>query len=266
MAYSGQTPFYRLPYMKANDYLTEVEEERRAKIIDNLLYVATYGASKAIIEDAEYTLIAGETAGTYTLSITTAGTEFVIMAIVNYRLAYREEPITVQLQSEKMNYIYLFAVEEGMDVDPSLCRIVLSETPIDDMRHLLLATVDCSVANPILDTDTDKQYLTNIAAHTMDATNPHGATLHQSILDVLTSLKVKGQEIYPYVYHTIESSTGSTPTIIQIEELTPLFVTAMAEETTVGTVACKIEGNTISVTNSGSLGKKIILKVEGTLR
>ena len=49
MAYSGQTTFYRLPFMRMNDYLTEAEEERRAKIIDHLLYVATYGASKAII-------------------------------------------------------------------------------------------------------------------------------------------------------------------------------------------------------------------------
>lgn len=263
MAYSGQTTFYRLPFMRTNDYLTEAEEERRAKIIDHLLYVATYGASKAIIEDGEYELIEDATsAGSYTLSITSSGTSFVIMAIVNFRLAYRQESITVQLQSEKMNYVYLFAVDD-MDVDPARCQIVLSETPINDIRHLLLATVDCTGSLPLLDIDTDKQYLTNLAAHSMDSTNPHGTTLSQAILRVLNTFSIKDHEVHPYVYYEIPSSTGTTPTNVQIEGLTPLFVTAMVDDVTTGTVACQINEKTISVTNSGATGKKIILKVEG---
>lgn len=262
MSYSGTTSFYRIPFMRRGDYLTETEEERRAKIIDHLLYVATYGASKAIIEDAEYSLESDN--GNYSLSIHTAGTEFVLMAIVNFRLAYKESPITVELESEKMNYIYLVAVE-GMDTDPTLCQIEASETLIDDSRHLLLATVDFTETIPILDTDTDKQYLANLAAHSMDSTNPHGTTLSQSNLNVIKSMAVNGNPIYPYVFHEILSSTGATPTIVQIEGMTPIFVSSMTEETSVGNVACQINTDgTISVTNSGALGKKITLKIEGT--
>lgn len=261
MSYSGTTQFYKIPYMCHGDYLTESEEERRAKIIDNLLFVSTFGASKAIIEDANYSVLSED--GRHYLYVSTAGMEYVLIAIVNHRLAYREEAFTVELESEAMNYVYLVAVDR-MDIDPTLCQIEVSDEPIRTPRYLLLAKVDCTGETPVLDVDTDKQYLTNIAAHTMDATNPHGVTLSQSVLNVMNRMNIRGNTVYPYVFHEIESSTGTTPTIFQIDGMTPVFVTPMIEDLSVGTVACCINGdNTISVTNSGSTGKKIVLKVEG---
>ena len=263
MAYSGSTNFYSLPYMRTGDYLTQSEEERRAKIIDNLLYVATYGASKAIIEDADYSLT--NTKSPFcTLGISSIAGEYTFMAIVNYRLAYRKGLITLQLEQGLMHYIYVTA-NNTMDTDPTKCGLKTSSVPIRDVNHLLLATVDYTGTEAILDTDTDKQYLTNIAAHTMDGTNPHGTILHQNILEVTKQLLVKDKEIYPYVFYEIASSPGSTPVTIEVIGMTPKFVTAMIGDLDIGYVACKInEDKTISVCNSGVSGKKIILKIEGS--
>lgn len=249
--------------MRTNDYLTETEEQRRAAIIDNLLYVATYGASKAIIEDASFSLT--NTAGDpCTLTISSAGSEYVLMAIVNYRLAYRLQPIELALARGAMHYIYLAAADD-MDINPELCSIVTSETPFNDVGHLLLATVDYTEEEAVLDTDTDKQYLANLAAHTMDYTNPHGTTLAQETLSVTKTLLLRGSEIYSHVLYEIASSPGAVPAIIQIEGMTPKFVTPMIEDPDAGVIACKINADgTISVTNSGSAGKKITLKIEGT--
>ena len=264
MPYSGQTTFYSIPYMKQGDYLTETEEERRAKIIDHLLYVATFGASKAIIEDGVYALVENE--GEYSLTINSAGSEYILMAIANYRLVYRQEEIVIPLTIEegKTYYVYLTAINESIDTDPSLCEFEVTESPISDTHYLLLATIDYTDTEPVLDTDADKQYLTNISAHTMDNTNPHGTTLSQQNLRVTDSLRVHGSDICPYVIHEIQSCTGSTPSVVQIDHFTPVFVTPMIEDTDIGTVACKINSDkTISVTNSGAAGKKIILKIEG---
>ena len=263
MAYSGSTNFYSLPYMRTGDYLTQSEEERRAKIIDNLLYVATYGASKAIIEDANYSLT-DVTSPFCVLNISSIAGEYTFMAIVNYRLAYRTGSLEISLEQGSKYYIYVSA-NTSMDVDPTKCTIKTSTTKVTDINHLLLAIVDYTGSEAVLDTDTDKQYLTNIAAHTMDGTNPHGTTLHQNILEVTKQLLVKDQEIFPYVIYEIPSSPGSSPIGISIPGMTPKFVTPMISDLDIGYVACKINSDkTISISNSGVSGKKIMLKIEGT--
>jgi hypothetical protein len=54
MSYSKKTGFYEIPYMGYGDMLTEEGEKLQLTIIDNLLYAATFGASKCIIEDGKY--------------------------------------------------------------------------------------------------------------------------------------------------------------------------------------------------------------------
>ena len=263
MAYSGKTKFYSIPYMRLGDYLTQSEEERRAKIIDNLLFVSTYGAAKAIIEDADYSLT-NVTGSACTLNIASIAGEYTFLAIVNYRLAYREGSIQLELSKGHKHYVYVTSTS-SMDIDPTKCGITTRTIPINDTGYLLLAVVDYTGEEAILDTDADKQFLTNLAAHTMDATNPHGIVLHQSTLEITNKLSVKEKEIYPYVIYEIPSSPGPTPFAIEIIGMTPKFVTPMIEDLDIGYVACKINHDrTISVSNSGVTGKKIILKVEGT--
>lgn len=248
--------------MLNGDYVTESEERRRAAIIDNLLFVATYGASKAIIEDASYALDDAD-AERCRLTLSSYGGEYVFMAIVNFRLAYRLKPVELTLEKGFVHYVYVVCVS-GMDTDPALCRVIASTTPYSDVNHLLVAKVDYTGSVATLDVDTDKQYLTNLAAHSMDCTNPHGTSLVQDTLAVTGKLLLRGTEMMSCVLHEISSSPGSTPAVVRLEGMTPKFVTPMIDDPEIGAVACRINTDgTISVTNSGVAGKPIILKIEG---
>ena len=53
--YSKRTNFYQIPYMGYGDMLTEEDEGIQWTIVDNLLYAATFGVSKCILEEAGFT-------------------------------------------------------------------------------------------------------------------------------------------------------------------------------------------------------------------
>ena len=262
MAYKGNTRFYRLPYMTQGDILTEAEEQRRATILDNLMYVATYGATKAIVEEATYTLTDASSENC-TLTISSAGSGYVFLAIVNYRLAYKTDSIVLNLERGRKYYVYLIDLD-GIDINPERCSVLALTNQYTDISHLLLCTVDYTGDEAVLDTDTDKQYLTNLAAHSMDSTNPHGTTLHQDTLNVNAELNLQGEPIYTTVYREI-LSTGTTPKVVQVEDFSPVFVTAVPESLDAGNVAAKVNSDgTIQITNSGSTGIKIQLRIEGS--
>lgn len=262
MAYSGKTRFYNLPYMMMGDYVTEADEERFATIIDNLMWAATLGAAKAIIEDASYTL-SDETLNPAKVTLTSPGGEYTFVGIANYRLVYQLAPIELEFAPGAVYYVYCFA-GDNVDYDPTNSQIIVSETPIDSIRHLLLCTLDYTGTTAILDTETGKQYMANLAAHTMDHIDPHGTQLYQSLLNVTKALVLGKTTFMEYVIHEIPSSTGATPTIVQIDGFTPKFVSAMSSDFNIGNIATVINSDgTISVTNSGATGLKITLKIEG---
>lgn len=262
MAYGGKTRFYQIPYMITNDFMTQDEEQRCAEIIDSLLFVATYGATRAIIEDASYTIQDSST-DPCILNITPIGMSYVFILVVNGRLAYRTEPIQLSLTKGSVYYVYCVYTDE-IDTSPESCQVIASTEELNDTNHVLLCTVDLTGTDPIIDTDTNKQYLQSITAHTMDSTNPHGTTLSQDTLRIMQNLFIKEQEILPVVYYNIEASTGTTATIVSVDGMIPVFVTTMISDLSVGNVACVINGdNTISVTNDGATGLPIKLKIEG---
>lgn len=262
MAYGGKTRFYQIPYMVTDDFMTQDEEQRRAEIVDSLLFVATYGATRAIIEDASYS-IQDPAIDPCVLNISPLGMTYVFIVVVNGRLAFRTEPVQLTLDKGSVYYVYC-VYTNTVDTAPESCQIISSIEELNDPNHVLLCTVDLTGADPVIDTDTNKQYLQNISSHTMDSTNPHGTTLTQDSLQVTQSLFVKGQEILPVVYYNIEASTGTTATIVSLEGFTPVFVTPMISDIAIGNVACKINAdNTISVTNDGATGLPIKLKIEG---
>ena len=261
MSYTGSTQFYRIPYLKTGDYITESEEERRAKIIDNLLYVATYGAIKAIVQDAQYTLTdSAEDPCKLTIE-PEPGSDYVFLAVVNYRLAYRTDTIEFTLVKGEKYYVYL-SYTDGMEIEPLTCLVSVSTEEIDDAQHILLCTLDYTGDEAVLDTESDKQYLSNLAAHTMDNVNPHGTKLYQSTLLVIRGLAVRANPVYPYVIRDVEVN-GSTPVSVEVEDMVPKFVTVMSQDSSIGDVLCVINNdNTISVSNSGSAGT-VQLKIEG---
>lgn len=262
MAYGGRTRFYQIPYMVTDDFMTQDEEKRRAAIIDSLLFVATYGATKAIIEDASYA-VSNPSENPCTLTISPTGTSYTLIAVLNGRLAFRTDTIRLPLVKGFVYYVSCGYTTE-METNPEACRIAASTERTSDASHILLCTVDLTGDEPVIDADADKQYLRSIAAHTMDSTNPHGAELSQSTLRVNHALYVNDQEMLPAVYHDIESSPGTAAATVKIDGMTPVFVTPMISDAAVGRVVCTINGDdTISVTNDGATGLPIRLKIEG---
>ena len=266
MSYSGHTTFYRLPYMMRGDYLTEAEEERRARIIDHLLFVSTYGAAKAVVEDPAFTLEDADST-VCTLRLSSIGGSYVFLALVNYRLAYRVDPIELNMTQGSTYYIYVIYAD-GMEVNPTVCSVVASASEYDDPNHLLLATVDFTGSEAVLDTDSDKQYLTNLAAHSMDATNPHGTHLYQKDLDVTDTLALRGSPVYPVFYRQVAAPGPSLQRVLSIDGVRPVFVSAMIDSLDVGQVSVHInDDRTIVVKNSGAAdtgdAKSITLRIEG---
>lgn len=265
MAYSGLTQFYKIPYMKRGDYITEEMEERRATIIDNLLYVSTYGASKGIVEDCRLTL-SDTSEANCRLVLSPISTQYVFLGIVNYRLAYLTSPVTLELARGYMHYVYA-SYSSGMETDPEACVVEPSTSALDDTSHLLLAVVDYTGGQARIVENTDKEYLTNINAHTTDSENPHGQILTQNALRVVDSFEVKGRGMPPCVFMAIESG-GTSGTEVELPEgFEAGFVSAMPSSLSVGSVACSIDnGNgTVTVFNSGEQGLEIRLRIDGAV-
>ena len=56
MPYRYKTNFYRIPVMDEGDILTEEQEWVQMSTIDNLLRAATFGCTKAYLEDGTYSI------------------------------------------------------------------------------------------------------------------------------------------------------------------------------------------------------------------
>ena len=271
MSYSGHTSFYGLPYMMRGDYLSGAEEERRARIIDHLMYAATYGAVKAIVEDANYSLL-DQTEDFCRLLLTSKSGGYVFLALVNRRLAFRTAGVELEMARGGYYYIYV-TYADGMDVNPTACGVIATTDEYDDQNHLLLAKVDYTGEEAVLDADADKQYIVNLAAHSLDNTNPHGTTLYQDAL-VLTRLLMRrspedeGTPINPVFYRKVHAPGEGFFNIVSVQGVRPVFVSCMVDSLAIGNVAIHINSdNTIEVRNSGvsDTGEEesITLRIEG---
>ena len=262
MPYGGITRFFHLPYMRRGDYMTAEQEEERARIIDHLLYVATYGASAAMIEDPAFTLSDGGTRWRLTLS--PAGGEFTFLAIANYRLAYREGEVSLDLPHGSFYYIYI-TYGAGMETDPTRCGLEVRTEPLDAVGHVLLCTVDARNTPAVLDDmPEDKPYLVNLASHSGDALNPHGTLLTQNALRVVNWLTVKGRRIRPVIYETLDSpGAGATAYVVPPEGFTPFFAIASPADASAGACGCEIQSDgRIKITNTGAAQIPITVRIE----
>lgn len=262
MPYGGSTRFFHLPYMLRGDYMTEAQEEERARIIDHLLYVATYGASAAMIEDPAFTLSDGGTR--WRLTLAPAGGEFTFLAIANYRLAYREGEVALDLPHGAFYYIYI-TYAAGMETDPSKCGLEVRTDPLDAVGHVLLCTVDCRNTPAVLnDMPENKPYLVNLASHSGDSLNPHGTLLTQNALRVVNWLTIKGRRIRPAIYETIDSpGAGNDAYIVPPEGFAPAFAIASPASAAAGACGCEIlSDGRVKVTNAGAAGIPIAIRIE----
>lgn len=262
MPYGGTTRFYGLPYMEKGDMLTATEEERRAKILDNLLYAATYGATNAVIEDPLFTVADND--ADWLLTLSPAGGEFVFMAVVNYRLAYREEAVSLHLAQGGFYYIYI-TYATGLETDPSQCGVEALETTVKSTTHTLLCTVDCTGAAPVLDTTPEgKPYMVNLAAHAADSVNPHGQLLEQYALSVTGSLAVNNQLVRPVAYAAVTApGPDSAAYAAPPAGFAAVFAIASPANAATGVCGCEIlSDGRLKITNAGAAGGAISIRMD----
>lgn len=265
MAYSGTTEHLELPYMETGDYLSGAEERRRASIIDNMLYVGTYGMRDAILMDAIYSL-ENITETSCRLFLRASGPRSVLQAVLGYRLLIlRNSPQPLELARGAVHWIYL-EKNSGFETDATKCSVVSRQNKLSEGLKLLLAKVDFTGTNPVLTTDASigKKFFANMSGHALSTANPHGVELTQSVLNVTDVLRVSNEEVLPCKYRTIESAGPSGVTLEPIEGFMPVFVIAMPADLSAGETACEIGSDgSIVVYNSGDAGVEIRLKIEG---
>ena len=131
MAYQRTTKFFQIPYMGVGDYLNEEDEGARAQIIDNLLYVATYGSTNCILVDGEYQV---DPTTPSTLRITSNNSQtidsspVVFSAIVSGYLAYSiSEVVLTDLSQGSVWNVYVQFSDE-IKTQPEMAAVMAAIT------------------------------------------------------------------------------------------------------------------------------------------
>lgn len=267
MGYGKSSTFYNIPYMESGDYLVESEEAKIANKIGNLLYVATFGATNAILTDANYTLT--QTSPTnYSLILSSTNSVSILptiyatfISIINGYLGYKTGDITLKnLTSGHKWYVYACCCEE-MITDASSVTVISSTSQYNDINHLLLATVDFTGSSPVLDYTTGKKLFANISQHSLTTMNPHGTSMTQANLNITSSLKIGSKDIKPYAIVDI-TLDGTNDTTITAEDtgIIPEFVTLMSGHSV---ITVEISNTNVVFSSNSAITTKA--KIEGTL-
>ena len=256
MAYKNKTQFYRIPVLGYGDAITEEEEMRQMSIIDNLLYASTFGASKCILEEGDYSI--AKSNDNYVLRISRpVGEDYSILGIVNYRLFLSKKTIESMEMSNGYWYVY---VEYTPYLEDEVDKFTLSVSPFERNEEtcLLVAEVDLTDVNNIkINTDTNKIYGKSILAHTADHTNPHGRKLMQD------ELYLQNNRVYTPIYGKMTVFINQENRYICPENFVPVFATIYPENPNMGTIAWKIYNNNILIWVSGLSSGDVNIKVEG---
>ena len=257
MAYKNKTRFYRIPVMGYGDAITEDEEMRQMSIIDNLLYASTFGASKCVLEEGDYSV--KEQDGNYVLEISKpSNAECSLLGIVNYRLFMSTKTVTsTEMLRGSEWYVY---VEYTSYLEDAADKFSLSVSPFekDGDNFLLVAIVDLTDVNHIkINTDTDKIYAKSILAHTADKTNPHGRKLMQD------ELYLQNNRVYTPLYGKMTVFINQENKYTCPSNFVPVFAHIYPENPNMGTIAWKIYNNDILIWVSGLSSGDVNIKVEG---
>jgi len=257
MGYSKKTGLYRIPVMGYGDTLLEEEEMRQMTIIDNLLYAATYGCSKCIIEEGIYSI--KKENGELKLVIKPLE-QFSLLGILNYRLFLSKKELTYNLYPQAFYYIYAEYTESLENNANSFTIKGYGSPQLSNDFRLLLCTIDTE--KEVIDLDVEKIYAKNVLAHTADSTNPHGKTLNQDNLLINKSISVDGNRVYGAIYADVFSQGQDGIVFNTPEEYEVVFVSIYPESLQVGEISWETNENNITIKNSGEKAIKLHLKVE----
>lgn len=257
MAYKNKTRFYRIPVMGYGDAITEEEEMRQMSIVDNLLYASTFGVSKCILEEGNYSV--KQQGNNYVLEISKPlNSDYSLLGIINYRLFMSTKTVT-STEMFKGNKWYVY-VEYTSYLEDSANKFDLSVSLFekDEDNFLLVAIVDLTDINNIkINTDTNKIYAKNILAHTADRTNPHGKKLMQE------ELYLQNNRVYTPIYGKMTVFINQENKYICPSNFVPVFAHIYPENPDMGTIAWKIYNNNILIWISGLSSGDVNIKIEG---
>lgn len=258
--YKKHTDHYGIPYISNMEMMEAGEEEKAAKIIDNMLYAATFGIDKAVFEDGNYRLSL-EDDGLYTLSIIPYN-GYSFLGIVNYCLFSSKDVKYIRnLRSGKKYFIYVF-YQDDLSTNPENFYLKSSIYKLSDSSSLSIhvATIDLTGIEPKIDEEPyAKKYTSNIVAHIKDNTNPHGRSVYQDILNVTESLFVDGSKVNSYVFQEIDFEQSKKTTELSFEKnISYVSYMNMSEPQKIW---FEISGNKLKINSEGKKGK-IKLKVE----
>lgn len=261
MGYKLKTNFFRIPYMGQGDIMTQEQNSVQMSIIDNLLYAATFGCSKCLLQQGRYE-------GTYDQYRSQAQIKiipyekFSLMGVLNYRLFYFEGVLDLGLfLLGKRYYIYLY-YDEQLQNNPQKVSIRAFEQKKQITEYnMLLCVATVTYESIEIETDVSKVYGKNILAHTQDTTNPHGEQLIQKKLVVTDEIIYKDKRLIPPEYDSfITSNQGYVYNISNNKKVK--FVIAYPESLQAGNISWKIENNKIIFNNSGNENIKVNFKIE----
>ena len=263
MSYSKKTGFYEIPYMGYGDMLTEEGEKLQLTIIDNLLYAATFGASKCIIEDGKYQLQKdSQNKDFYRLKISPYDGKYSALGILNYRLYLSDEDIYSEYMLKGEYYYVFLEYNTDMEIDPQAFNIRVSIEDLEEYDvRLKICEIDLTGQQPILIEDVNKVLAKNILAHTQDTTNPHGQRLTQKNISVVNELKIDNQIIYPVIYDSVLSQ-GTEGVVWFRDGYKPKYVTVYSEQFGAGQIIWYIQDNSVVIKNSGNSDIKLNLRIE----
>lgn len=263
MSYRNRTTFFEIPYMGYGDMLTESDEKAQMTVIDNLLYAATCGVSKCIIEDGRYELEKSkEDDFLCRIKISPYDGKYALLGIINYRLFLQDDTIYTPYIAKGEHYHIYLQYTNYMELDSSAFEITYSYRELDDYDiRIKLCELDWTGDEPVLITDINKVTAKNLLAHSQDRTNPHGEQLIQKSLQVTDELKIDDKTVYPVIYDSIMS--GGTEGVVWFRKgYTPKYVTVYGEEFGIGEIVWNVDGDNLTIKNSGDVNKKLNLRIE----
>lgn len=257
--YKKKTPIYGIPYLSSGEKIQSIEEEKRAKMLENLLFAGINGVPKVLFEDGDYDCFSNGN-NTYTLIIT-AEHDYSLLGIVNYRLIKVQKPVVFEGLTKGNFYFIYAAYQTELDTDATKIRKLASTLPKTGKSHVLLATVDLRGDEPIIDENPDgKEYTKDFLSHFTDRTNPHGRDLHQDRLTIHDELKINENVVFEEI--PLDGFFNGTDGSVFMTEKEPVFVTVMPLSDQYGQFWCKLSKDKVVVYNSGQKGGSFKLMVK----
>lgn len=193
MGYGASTSKYLIPTMVDGDQVSESEEFRANRIIENQLRAGILGAGGTrVFAEGTYSVVNDTTNEVVTVLL--EGNP-ALRGIANDGLVEVFADIVWSgLEYDELYYLYVQATPVSFE-DPSNVNVVSSTSPITQTDHLLLATIDTTDAGttaPTLDeSPTGKATGSNLFELLNNGVDPFGTTLTQSILHILAALTVR---------------------------------------------------------------------------